>query len=222
MADLGTCKKIEVHKEKTHIFNGAGKKADIATRIAQVEAQMTQTSSTYDKEKLEERRGRLTGKIAIVKIGGHTETAMKERKMRADDAFNATRAAVQEGIVPGCGTAYLRAAKALESLNVSGDERYGIDLVRHALTVPLCQLADNSGMDGPAVVAEVEELKDSQGYDLIQHKIVDLMKAGIVDPLKVLRVALENAVSIAALNLISSSVITEIKEGKRAVQGAVS
>ncbi|MFN0057096.1 MAG: chaperonin GroEL [Planctomycetota bacterium] len=220
-ADLGSCKKIEVHKEKTQIFNGAGKKADIEMRLQQIESQIAETTSSYDKEKLEERRGRLTGKIAIIRIGGHSEVAMKERKMRADDALNATRAAVAEGIVPGSGTAYIRAAVRVRKLSATGDEKFGTEIVARALTEPLNRLARNAGLDGPAVVAEVEELATNQGYDLLQRKVVDLVKAGIVDPLKVVRVALENAVSISALHLVSSSVITEVKEGKRAVQGAL-
>ncbi len=210
---LGRCKKIEIDKEATRFFVGSGKKAGIEQRLRQITAQIDQTSSTYDREKLEERAAKLTGKIAVVSVGGHSEMEIKERKDRADDAVSATRAAVEEGIVPGCATAYIRVIDAVEKTKASGDEKFGVKVVASALRAPLRQLGENAGLDGSALVAEVSDLTGSNGYDVVNEKHVDLMKAGIVDPVKVVRVALQNAVSIASLNLVSDTLITEVPDG---------
>jgi len=221
LSDLGSCAKIEIDKDTTQFFRGAGKKSSVDARIQQIDAQIEQSSSTYDREKLEERRAKLGGKIALIKVGAHTELEIKERKDRADDALNATRAAMEEGIVPGSGTAYLRVEDYVAATKAPGDEALGVQVVRRALRAPMTQLGDNAGFDGPALVAEVEDMKGNQGYDVVGDEAVDLFKAGIVDPLKVVRVALQNAVSIASLNLIADTLITDIPKEQEAVEGAV-
>ncbi len=222
VGELGSCAKIEVEKGKTVFFEGAGKADAIQMRKRHIQAQIEQSTSSYDREKLEERLGKLEGKIAIIKVGGYTEAEMDERKARVEDSLSATRAAMEEGIVPGGGTAYVRAIAAAESLKVKGDERFGVDIVTQALRRPLEQLAENVGIDGPALVAEVEELSGAMGYDASARKICDLFVAGIVDPLKVVRVALLNAVSIASLSLVSDALIADLPKGKEAVAGAES
>src|SRR5690606_12153285 len=198
----------------------AGKKSAVEQRIAQINAQMEQTTSTYDKEKLTERKAKLGGGVAVLYIGGQTERSMKGRKDRATDALHATRAAIEEGIVPGGGTALIRALPALEELKVRGDEEFGVEVVRHALEEPLRLIAENAGLDGGEVVAEVAERKGSVGFNALRGEYEDLIKAGVVDPVKVTVTALENAASIAALNLSANTLITEVKDKADPVAGA--
>jgi chaperonin GroEL len=218
---FGSAAKVVVERNKTTIVKGAGEKAAVQERIDQINAQMEQTTSTYDKEKLTERKAKLSGGIGILYVGGHTETEMKERKDRADDALHATRAAVEEGVVPGGGTAFVRAAAALDALKVKGDESFGVDIVRAALEEPLRRIAENSGLDGGEVLAEVAEAKGNVGFDARTGEFTDLMKAGIIDPAKVATTALENAASAAAVNLTAEVLITEIPKKKDPVPGSV-
>jgi chaperonin GroEL len=218
---FGTAKKVAIEKEKTTVIEGGGSKKAIKERIEQLDTQMEQTTSTYDKEKLTERKAKLAGGVAIIYVGGKTEVEMKERKDRATDALHATRWAVLEGIVPGGGVASLRAAQALEDFKVKGDERYGVDIVMRALEAPLRQIAENCGLDGGEVVAEVKERKAHEGYDAFAAKYCDLVKAGVIDPVQVTINALENAGSAASLNLTTDVCVTELKKEKRPVSGAV-
>lgn len=220
--DLGRCQKIEVTKDRTVFFKGAGSKQNIETRKRMIEAQIEQTSSSYDREKLEERMGKLSGRIAVIRVGAFTEPELKEKKQRVQDSLSAIRAAMDEGVVPGAGTAFIRVIPAVESVSASGDAKHGIDVVCEALRAPLGQLATNVGEDGPAIVAEVEEYEGNEGYDALQNKVRDLAKAGIVDPVKVLRVALQNAASVASLNLVSDAVIADLPKGEEAVSGSLS
>jgi len=227
LADMGTAKRIVVDKDNTTIIEGAGKKSDIQGRIAQLKTQIEATTSDYDKEKLSERLAKLAGGVAVVKVGAATETAMKEKKARVEDALHATRAATEEGIVPGGGVALLRAIPALAELRKSvesSDERHGVDIVTRAIELPMCTIGDNSGMDGRVVVAHAKEMTGNMGFDANTCEFVDMVKAGIIDPTKVTRCALQNAASIASLMLTTETMITEIKEKdekKQAVEGAV-
>jgi len=221
LSHLGRASKIKVDKDSTTIIGGAGARKEIDARVAQIRAQIDKTTSEYDKEKLSERLAKLTGGVAVVRVGAETETAMKEKKARVEDALHATRAAVEEGIVPGGGVALLRCVEAVEAVRAKGDERYGVEIVAHAFPAPLRQIAENSGEEGSAVVEEVRERKSSEGFDALTHTYVDMFKAGIVDPTKVVRIALQNAASIAGLLLTTDSLVTGIKEKKRKVEGAV-
>ena len=213
LADLGKAKKVVVDKDNTTIIEGGGKTGAIEGRIKQIRAQIEETTSDYDKEKLQERLAKLAGGVAIVKVGAATETEMKERKARVEDALNATRAAVEEGIVPGGGVALLRASKALDSLKLSGDEATGADIVRRALEEPIRQIIQNAGLEGSVVVEKVKAAKDvAYGFDAESNEYVDMMQAGIIDPTKVERVALQNAASIASLLLTTEALITDIAE----------
>lgn len=218
---LGSCKRIEVTKDRSVFFRGAGKKAAVEQRKKLIEAQITQTSSTYDREKYEERLGKLSGSIAVLRVGGFTEPEQKARKQKTQGALSATRAAMDEGFVPGGGTAFLRVLPKVASVSASGDEKLGVQVVVAALSAPLQQLANNVGADGPAIVAEVEESDADFGFDAINHRVVDLVKAGVIDPAKVLRVALQNAASIAALSLVSDAVIADIRKGEAAISGSL-
>ena len=221
-AQLGTVKKIEVSKDRTIFFRGNTNKEAIADRCAQIEAQIEQTNSNYDREKLEERLARIQGKIAVIRVGGTTEAEIIERKARAVDALSATRAAMSEGIVPGAGTAFLRIAEKVAATRVSGDARFGVEVVANAMMAPTTQLANNAGLDGPAVVSEVLEYEDFEmGFDAKKGKVADLLSSGVIDPAKVLRVALQNAASVAALYLTSDTTITELEKDEDAVQGAL-
>ncbi len=223
LGDLGQAKKIEITKDKTRVFKGAGKKKNIDARCEQIRSQIEQTTSNYDREKLEERLAKISGQIAVIRVGGHSEAVIKERKDRADDALSATRAAMEEGVVPGAGTAYVRAIPYVEETKCKGDEKFGVLVVARALRAPLIQLADNLGLDGPAICADVEEAEEwSDGYDATSGKVTDLMKAGVIDALKVTRVALQNAASIATLFLTSDTVITEVAKEESPVEGALS
>ncbi|MCZ6792454.1 MAG: chaperonin GroEL [Planctomycetota bacterium] len=221
LSHFGSAKKIIITKDDTTIINGGGKKAAIDERIEQINVQLEQTTSTYDKEKLIERKAKLGGGVAVLYVGGHTETEMKERKGRATDALHATRAAIEEGIVPGGGTVCIRAMEAIESLKGRGDEKPGISIVRAALEEPLRIIAENGGRDGGEVVAEVCDRKGRVGFDAMTGEYYDLVKAGIVDPAKVTVRALENAASIAGLNLSTDTLITDVGDKKDPVEGAV-
>jgi len=221
LEDLGRAKRIVVDKENTTIVEGAGKKADIQGRIAQIKKEIDDTTSDYDREKLQERLAKLAGGVAVINVGAATETEMKEKKARVEDALHATRAAVEEGIVPGGGVAYLRAIPALERLSkeLEADERVGVNIVKRALEQPLRTLCDNAGLEGSVIVEKVKEYKGEEkftGYDVDKEKYVDMFKAGIIDPTKVSRSALQNAASVASLLLTTEALITEIPEKKKA------
>ena len=213
---LGTAKRLVVDKENTTIVQGAGKKKDIEGRCNQIRAQIEETTSDYDKEKLQERLAKLAGGVAVIKVGGASEVEVKEKKDRVEDAMHATRAAVEEGILPGGGTALLYATSVLKNLKVENDDqRYGVDIVRKALSAPLKQIAQNSGFDGAVIAGKILESKDnSHGFDAQSGKFCDLVKAGIVDPTKVVRTALIDAVSVAALLTTTEAMITDKPEDK--------
>jgi chaperonin GroEL len=221
---LGKAKKIIVDKDNTTIVEGAGKKKDIQARIDQIKNQVEVTTSDYDKEKLQERLAKLTGGVAIIHVGAHTEIAMKESKDRVDDALHATKAAAKEGYVPGGGVAFLRAIPAVEEgkKKAKGDEKFGFDIIIEALKAPLRQIVANSGEDGDIVIDAINEKKGSAGYDAATSSYVDMVKAGIIDPALVSRSALVNAASVAGLMLTTDVLITELKDDKKPVAGAVS
>jgi chaperonin GroEL len=215
--DLGKAKRVTIDKENTTIVEGSGKSADIQGRVAQIRRQIEETTSDYDKEKLQERLAKLAGGVAVINVGAATETEMKEKKARVEDALHATRAAVEEGIVAGGGVALIRAQKALEGMRgLDTDEKVGVQIVRRAIEEPLRQLADNAGAEGALIVEEVKKRKGNEGYDVAKGEYVDLVKAGIVDPTKVTRSALQNAASIAGLLLTTEALITEIPEKEKA------
>jgi chaperonin GroEL len=213
--DLGRCKHVRIDKDNTTLIDGAGKKADIEGRITQIRAQIEETTSDYDREKLQERLAKLVGGVAVIHIGAATETEMKEKKARVEDALNATRAAVEEGIVPGGGVALLRGIEALNTLKASGEEKAGIGLLKRALHEPLRNIAQNAGMEGSVVVNAVMDGKDAYGFNAETGVYEDLMKAGVIDPTKVVRFALQNAVSVAGLMLTTEAMITEKPEKKK-------
>jgi len=214
--DMGRAKRVTVDKENTTIVEGEGKKADIQGRVAQIRRQIEETTSDYDREKLQERLAKLAGGVAVVNVGAATETEMKEKKARVEDALHATRAAVEEGIVPGGGVALLRAQKALDNMkNLEGDEKIGVQIVRRAIEQPTRTLADNAGAEGALVVEEIKKRKGNEGYDVSTGEYTDLVKAGIVDPTKVTRSALQNAASIAGLLLTTEALVTEIPEKEK-------
>jgi len=212
--DLGKAKRVEIDKDNTTIIEGAGKKSEIQARISQIKNQIEQTTSDYDREKLQERLAKLSGGVAVINVGAATETAMKEKKARVEDALHATRAAVEEGILPGGGVALLRAMPKLDAVRdkARGDEKLGVDAVRRALEAPMRTIADNSGVDGGVVVSEAKEKNETVGFDANTREYVDMFKAGIVDPTKVVRTALQNAASIGALLLTTETLVTELKE----------
>ena len=213
LEDLGKAKKVVVDKDNTTIIEGGGKTSAIEGRIKQIRMQIEETTSDYDREKLQERLAKLAGGVAVIKVGAATETEMKERKARVEDALNATRAAVEEGIVPGGGVALLRAAKALDSLKLSGDEATGASILRRALEEPIRQIVQNAGLEGSVVVDKVKASKDvAYGFDAESNEYVDMMQVGIIDPTKVERVALQNAASIASLLLTTEAIITDLAE----------
>jgi chaperonin GroEL len=215
--DLGKAKRVTIDKENTTIVEGSGKSADIQGRVAQIRRQIEETTSDYDKEKLQERLAKLAGGVAVINVGAATETEMKEKKARVEDALHATRAAVEEGIVAGGGVALIRAQKALEGMRgLDADEKVGVQIVRRAIEEPLRQLADNAGAEGALIVEEVKKRKGNEGYDVAKGEYVDLVKAGIVDPTKVTRSALQNAASIAGLLLTTEALVTEVPEKEKA------
>ena len=219
---LGTAKKIIVDKDNTTIVEGAGKKTAVTERCNQIRAQIEQASSEYDKEKLQERLAKLTGGVAIVHVGADTETALKEKKDRIEDALNATRAAIEEGIVPGGGLALLRAIPVAEALRLPGDQKFGRDVVVRAMRAPLCQIADNAGLDGKVILEETLEKKGAQGLNVATGKWGNMLDMGIIDPAKVVRSALQNAGSVVSLMLTTETVVTELKDKEHEVAGATS
>jgi chaperonin GroEL len=217
VSDLGRAKKVVVDKDNTTIVEGAGKTKEIEGRIKQIRAQIEETTSDYDREKLQERLAKLAGGVAVIKVGAATETAMKEKKARVEDALNATRAAVEEGIVPGGGVALLRSAKSIDGLKLVGDEKVGAMIVKRALEEPIRQIVENAGLEGSVIVEKVKsETAPNRGYDAESMEYVDMLQAGIIDPTKVERVALQNAASVAALLLTTEALITDLPEDKPA------
>ena len=216
MGDLGQAKKVTIDKDNTTIVEGKGKPGDIEGRVKEIRSQIDKTTSDYDREKLQERLAKLVGGVAVIKVGAATETEMKEKKARVEDAMHATRAAVEEGIVPGGGVALLRAADAIDSLKLEGDEKIGANIVRRALEEPLRQIVGNAGEEGAIVVGRIRDHKDSSyGYNAQTGQFEDLVKAGVIDPTKVTRTALQNAGSIASLMLTTEALVSEIPEEKK-------
>jgi chaperonin GroEL len=214
--DLGQAKRITVDKDNTTVVDGAGDKDDIEARVKQIRAQIEETTSDYDREKLQERLAKIIGGVAVINVGAATETEMKEKKARVEDALNATRAAVEEGIVPGGGVAYLRCVPALEKLKLEGDKKIGVDLVKRALEEPIRQIANNAGQEGSVVTEKVKNEKGSFGFDAAQDEYTDMIKAGIIDPTKVVRLALQNASSVASLMITTEALVAEKPEKKPA------
>jgi chaperonin GroEL len=222
LEDLGKAKKVVVDKDNTTLVEGAGKTGAIEGRIKQIRAQIDETTSDYDREKLQERLAKLAGGVAVIKVGAATETAMKEKKARVEDALNATRAAVEEGIVPGGGVALLRASSAIDGLKLEGDEKVGAQIVRRALEEPIRQIVENAGLEGSVIVEKVKAEKvATRGFDAENLEFVDMIQAGIIDPTKVERVALENAASVASLLLTTEALITDLPEEKPAAAPAM-
>jgi len=221
ISHFGRAKKIVIDKENTLIVEGAGKKADIKARVAQIKTQIEQSTSDYDKEKLTERLAKISGGVALIQVGAATESEMKEKKARVEDAYHATKAAAEEGILPGGGVALLRACEALAGLKLKGDEKIGGKIILNALHRPLFQIAENSGMDGSVVVEEVRERGGNIGFNASKGKYADMIKSGILDPTKVTRVALQNAASIASLLLTTEVLVTDLKGKKEKVGDAV-
>jgi len=218
--DLGKAKKVVIDKDNTTIVEGAGKREALDGRVKQLRVQIEETTSDYDREKLQERLAKLVGGVAVIKVGAATETEMKEKKARVEDAMHATRAAVEEGIVPGGGVAFVRALPALEKLKLDGDERIGANIVRRALEEPLRMIASNAGHEGAVVIGKVKESKDANfGFDAATEDYTDMINAGILDPAKVARTALQNAASIAALMLTTEALVSEIPEEEKAPAG---
>ena len=216
VSDLGQVKRITIDKENTTIIEGAGKKTDLQARIQQIRNEMEETTSDYDKEKLQERLAKLAGGVAVLNVGAATEIEMKEKKARVEDALHATRAAVEEGIVPGGGVAFLRTLPDLDKMKLPGDQQIGINIVKRALEEPTRQLAKNAGKEGSVIVEQVKKAEGANGYNVMSEKIEDMVAAGIIDPTKVTRTALQNASSIAALLVTTEAVIVEKPEEEKA------
>ncbi|MCX8116897.1 MAG: chaperonin GroEL [Desulfobacterota bacterium] len=214
LTDLGRAKRIVVDKDNTTIVDGAGDKDDIEARVKQIRVQIEETTSDYDREKLQERLAKIIGGVAVINVGAATETEMKEKKARVEDALNATRAAVEEGIVPGGGVAYLRCIPALEKLKVEGDKKIGVDIIKKALEEPIRQIANNAGQEGSVVTEKVKNEKGAFGFDAATEEYTDMIKAGIIDPTKVVRLALQNAASVASLMITTEAVVAEKPEKK--------
>jgi chaperonin GroEL len=220
LEDLGKAKKVTIDKDNTTIVEGGGAQKDIEGRVKQIRTQVEETTSDYDREKLQERLAKLVGGVAVIKVGAATETEMKEKKARVEDAMHATKAAVEEGIVPGGGVALIRAAKALDGLKLEGDQKVGVELIRKALEEPLRWIAANAGQEGSIVVARVKEAKNAgEGYNAATDKYEDMVAAGVIDPTKVVRSALQNASSIASLLLTTEALVSEIPEEKKEMAG---
>jgi chaperonin GroEL len=213
--DLGKTKRVTIDKENTTIVEGEGSTADIQGRVNQIRRQIEETTSDYDREKLQERLAKLAGGVAVINVGAATETEMKEKKARVEDALHATRAAVEEGIVAGGGVALIRAQKALDAVKLTGDEKVGLDIVHRAVEAPLRQLANNAGREGALIVQEVKSRKGNEGYNVATDEYTDLVKAGVVDPTKVTRTALQNAASISGLLLMTEALVTELPEKEK-------
>jgi chaperonin GroEL len=214
LSDLGSAKRVTIDKENTTIVDGAGTKEALEGRVKQIRVQIDETTSDYDREKLQERLAKLIGGVAVINVGAATETEMKEKKARVEDALNATRAAVEEGIVPGGGVAYLRCLPALDKLKVEGDRKVGVDIVKRALEEPIRQIANNAGQEGSVVVERVKTQKGAFGFDADKEEFTDLIKAGIIDPTKVVRFALQNAASVASLLITTEAMVAEKPEKK--------
>jgi chaperonin GroEL len=220
LTDLGRAKRVTIDKDNTTIVEGYGDQKKIEGRVKQIKAQIEETTSDYDREKLQERLAKIVGGVAVINVGAATETEMKEKKARVEDALHATKAAVEEGIVPGGGVAYLRCLKALESLKLEGDQQVGVNIVRRSLEEPIRQIAENAGVEGSVVVNKVKgESKSSLGFNAANDQYVDLLEAGIIDPTKVSRCALQNAASVAGLMLTTQVMITELPEEKKEPMG---
>ncbi|HOQ31898.1 MAG TPA: chaperonin GroEL [Candidatus Hydrogenedens sp.] len=217
---LGRAKRIEVTKDYTTIIEGAGKKKDIQARCEQIRRQIEETTSDYDREKLQERLAKLAGGVAVIRVGAPTESELKEKKDRTDDALNATRAAIEEGFVPGGGVALLRARKVLDNLKLEGDEGLGVALMKKTMAIPLIQIANNAGLNGELISAKLEEEKENVGLNADTGNIEDLIKAGIIDPAKVIRCALQNAVSVASMIITTECLVADIPEKKEDKGGA--
>jgi len=217
--DLGRAKRVTIDKENTTIVEGEGSTADIQGRVNQIRRQIEETTSDYDREKLQERLAKLAGGVAVINVGAATETEMKEKKARVEDALHATRAAVEEGIVPGGGVAFIRTQSALDAVKLEGDEAVGLEIVRRAVESPLRQLANNAGQEGALIVQEVKKRKGNEGYNVATGEYTDLVKAGVVDPTKVTRTALQNAASISGLLLTTEALVTELPEKEKAGGG---
>ncbi len=216
LEDLGRAKRVTIDKDNTTIVDGAGKKEDIQARVKQIRAQTEETTSDYDREKLQERLAKLVGGVAVINVGAATETEMKEKKARVEDALNATRAAVEEGVVPGGGVAFLRAAKALESLKLeSRDQQTGVEIVRRALEEPIRQIAGNAGHEGSVVVDKVKSQTGNFGFNALDEEYGDMLKFGVIDPTKVTRCALQNAASVASLLITTEAMVAEKQEEKK-------
>lgn len=219
LKDLGRAKKIVVDKDNTTIIDGAGKKEDIEARVKQIRNQIQETTSDYDREKLQERLAKLVGGVAVIRVGAATETEMKEKKARVEDALHATRAAVEEGIVPGGGVALIRTLDALEKLKLEGEQQFGVEIIKKAILEPAKQIAQNAGIDGSIVVEKIRAGQGAFGFNAATEEFEDLMKAGIIDPTKVTRSALQNAASVASLLITTECMITEKPEEKKAAAG---
>ncbi len=215
LEDLGQAKKVTIDKDNTTIIEGAGTSASIAARVKQLRTQVEDTTSDYDREKLQERLAKLVGGVAIIKVGAATETELKEKKARVEDAMHATKAAVEEGIVPGGGVALLRAAKVLEHLGVAGEEQIGVNVVRRAVEEPMRWIATNAGHEGSIVVQRTREMNDEEGFNAQTERYENLVLGGVIDPTKVVRSALQNAASIASLLLTTEAVISMMPEGSQ-------
>ncbi|MCP4592015.1 MAG: chaperonin GroEL [bacterium] len=222
-ADLGKAKKVVIDKDATTIIQGAGKKGEIKARCDQIRSQIEKSTSDYDREKLQERLAKLTGGVAVIRVGGATEIEVKERKDLVDDAFHATRAAAEEGIVPGGGVAFLRAIASVEKArgSASGDEKIGVDIILKALRAPARQIALNSGAEGDVIVSQILEKSGAFGYDARKGEFTDLVKAGVVDPAKVARIALENAASVSGLMLTTEVLVTDLKDEDKEIAHAI-
>jgi chaperonin GroEL len=214
--DLGSARRVVIGKDETTIVEGRGEKDGIDARIGQIKAALETTTSDWDREKLQERLGKLAGSVAVIKVGAATEVELKERKHRVEDALSATRAAIEEGIVPGGGVALINALPALDGIDLEGDERTGVLILRRALEEPLRRISINAGQDGSVIVQEVKTLPQGQGYDAARDDFGDMVQKGIIDPLKVTRSALENAVSIAGMVLTTNCLVTDIPENQAA------
>jgi chaperonin GroEL len=214
--DLGSAKKVTIDKDNTTIIEGAGERKSIEGRVKQLRTQIEDVSSDYDREKLQERLAKLVGGVAVIKVGAATETEMKEKKARIEDAMHATKAAVEEGIVPGGGVALLRASKALENLKLSGDQQVGVNIIARAVEEPLRWIANNAGEEGSVVVAKVKSMAAEEGFNALTGTYENMVNAGVIDPTKVVRSALQNAASIASLLLTTEALVSEIPEGAEA------
>jgi chaperonin GroEL len=222
VSDLGRARKVVVKKEETTIVEGHGNPEAVQDRIRAIKVAMEETTSDWDREKLQERLGKLSGSVAVVKVGAATETELKEKKHRVEDAFSATRAAVEEGIVPGGGVAFINVLPALDNLKLEGDEQTGVNIIRRALEEPARRIAINAGQDGSVIVQHIKELPKGHGYDAARDEFGDMIEKGIIDPVKVTRAALENAVSIASMVLTTNCLVTDIPEKQEAAAPAPS